>query len=74
MQVFGEWRYSFIIYVVMQMWSHLWHIVKKKIGLNPNVILATYAIVKSRQKLFSCCMTFAYEYSKCFTLMKLVSS
>ncbi len=26
MWVFGEWRYSFIVYVVMQIWSHLWHI------------------------------------------------
>jgi len=42
--------------------------------MSPNVILAIYVIVKSSQKLFSCCMTFAYEYNKCFTLIMLVSS
>ncbi len=44
MQVFGEWRYSFIVYVVMQMQSHLWHI-----GFNSNVILIAYGIVKVRK-------------------------
>ncbi len=43
--------------------------------MSPNVILATYAIVKNLQdELSSCCMTLAYEYSKCFTFMMLVSN
>jgi hypothetical protein len=42
--------------------------------LNPNVISATYVIVKSPQKKFSCCITFAYEYNKCFTFMMLVNN
>ncbi len=64
MQVFGEWRYNFIIYVIMLMQLHLWHIVNR---LSPNTISTTYVIVKSLQdELFNYCMTFAYEYSKCF--------
>jgi hypothetical protein len=43
-------------------------------GLSSNVISVTYVIMKSPQKLFSCCITFAYEYNKCFTFMTLVSS
>ncbi len=59
MQVFGEWRYSFIVHVVMQMRSHLWHI-----GFSSNVILVAYGIVKSPQnELSSCCITFTYEYT-----------
>jgi hypothetical protein len=56
MRTFEEWKYSFIVYVVMQIdfsWS------------SPNVILDAYAIVKSSQnELSNCCITFASEYSK----------
>jgi len=30
--------------------------------------------MKSPQKLFSYCITFAYEYNKCFTFMMLVNN
>ncbi len=41
MQVFGEWKCSFIVYIVMQMQSHLWHI-----GFNSNVMSVAYGIGK----------------------------
>jgi hypothetical protein len=42
--------------------------------LSPNVKSTTYVIMKSLQnELFSCYITFADEYSKCFTFMMLVS-
>ncbi len=44
-------------------------------GFNSNVISVTYAIVKSPQdELFSHYITFAYEYSKCFTFMMLINN
>jgi hypothetical protein len=44
-------------------------------GLSPNVILVAYGIVKSAQdELSGCCITFAYEYNKCFTFMMLISN
>jgi hypothetical protein len=76
MQVFGEWKYIFIVYIVMQMQSHICGALEKDFSwLNPNVISIAYAIVKSPQnELSSCCMTFAYEYRKCFTFVMLVSN
>jgi hypothetical protein len=42
-------------------------------GFNSNVISVTYVIVKNPQdELSSYCITFAYEYSKCFTFMMLI--
>jgi hypothetical protein len=39
------------------------------------MLLTTYVIVKSLQdELFDGCVTFAYEYSKCFTFMMLISN
>jgi hypothetical protein len=44
-------------------------------GFSSNVILVTYAIVKSLQdELSSCCITFAYEYNNLFTFMMLVNN
>jgi hypothetical protein len=75
MRVFGEWRYNFIIYVVMQMRSHLWHIVNFFFRFSSNVISIAYVIMKSLQDdLSGCCITFAYEYNKCFTFMMLVNN
>jgi len=74
MQVFGEWKYIFIVYIVMQMQSHICGTIYiKNSRLNPNVVSIAYGIVKSPQnELSSCCMTFAYEYRKCFTFVMLV--
>jgi len=75
MRVFEEWKYIFIVYVVMQMWLHLWHIVNRFLWVSPNVVLVAYAIVKNPQdELSNCCITIAYEYNKRFTFMMLVSN
>jgi hypothetical protein len=43
-------------------------------GLSPNVISIAYVTIKSPQdELSGCCMTCAYEYSKCFTFTMLVN-
>jgi len=66
---FGEWRCVFIVYVVLEMQSHF------RDMLSFNVISITYVIVKSPQnEPPNCCMTFAYVYSKCSTLIILVSN
>jgi hypothetical protein len=75
MPIFGEWNYNIIFYVIMQMQLHFWHIVNGFFGFSSNVILVAYVIVKSPQdELSSCCITFAYEYSKCLTFMMLVNN
>ncbi len=39
------------------------------------MLLTAYVIVKSLQdELFDGCVTFAYEYNKCFTFMMLISN
>jgi hypothetical protein len=44
-------------------------------GFSSNAISVAYAIVKSPQdELFSHYITFAYEYSKCFTFMMLINN
>jgi hypothetical protein len=59
---------------------YLYHVIECTLwidffGSSPNVKLATYVIVKSLQnKLSNCCITFAYEYSKCFTFILLISN
>jgi hypothetical protein len=43
----------------------------RSFGLNSNIISTIYAIVKVR-KIY--CLVVAYEYSKCFTYVMLVSN
>jgi len=72
---FGEWRCVFIVYVVLDMQSYFWDNVDRCSRLSLNAISITCAIVKSPQdEPSSCCMTFAYVYSKCSTLIILVSN
>ncbi len=43
--------------------------------MSPSVVLDAYVVVKNPQdELFNCCITFAYEYNKCFIFMMLINN
>jgi hypothetical protein len=65
-----------LLFMLLCKWNHIWGTLKINFfGLSPNVISIAYVIVKSSQdELFDGCITLAYECSKCFTFMMLVSN
>jgi hypothetical protein len=71
--VFGEWIFVFIIYIFVEIQPHFLDNVDRLFEVESNYYINWYVIVKNPQDEPSgYCMTFAYVYNQCLTLIILI--